>query len=109
MTRGALVRNFEIAGELGVFTADGLQEMQQGQSPQIQAGSFSGDAMTVGQIVPLAAAPELGNVIANLEFLPSKVYSAKGDNIGEKQRDLARKFQAAGLLTAARLNEILGR
>lgn len=109
LTGASLLRNFEIAGELGVLTEPGLSEMRQGQSPRIQVGPFSGDAMTVGPVVPLAAAPELATVIANLEFLPFKVNAAKGDNIGEQQRDLARKFHAAGMLTPARLNEILGR
>jgi len=107
MTREVLVHNFELAVGYGVFTEEGLRQMQRGLSPQIQVGSFRGDAMTVDAIVPTAAAPELGNLLANWEFLPLEVKSAKGYRIGEKQRDLVRKFHAAGVITQERLQEIL--
>lgn len=49
----------------------------------------------------------LNNVIANLELMPGKLNSSKGDNIGDRQRAYARKFQAAGVLTEMRAAEIL--
>ena len=43
--------------------------------------------------------PELDNVIANLELLPLKLNEKKNSKIGDRQRDLARKFHQAGVLS----------
>ena len=43
--------------------------------------------------------PELDNVIANLELMPSRMNSAKRDRIGSRQRDMAKKLHQAGLLS----------
>ena len=50
--------------------------------------------------------PELGNIIANLELMPLRMNQKKSDDMGARQRDYARKFNTAGLLTAARLKEV---
>lgn len=102
MTRAGLARNHDIATKLGVLTPEGLERMRRGNSPTITLGPYKGDKATVNHIVPRAVAPELGRVIANLELMPGKLNSSKGDKIGDRQRAYARKFQAAGVLTDAR-------
>ena len=74
--------------------------MERGQSPTIQRGPYSGDELNVDHVIPRAVVPELDNVIANLQLMPLRMNKAKGAGIGDRQRDTARKFKAAGLMTA---------
>lgn len=106
MTRDALSRNHDIAAKLGVLRKAGLKDMRRGQSPTIKLGPYQGDELSVDHVVPFAVAPELGNVIANLELMPLRMNESKGDKTGERQRDYAKKFYAVGLLSLKRLKEI---
>ena len=54
--------------------------------------------MSVDHIIPRAVVPELDNVIANLELMPLRLNQSKNDKIGDRQKDLAGKLHAAGLL-----------
>jgi hypothetical protein len=69
-------------------------------------GPYKGDDLSVDHILPLAVAPELGNVIANLELLPLRMTPRKGVVIAARQRTYAKRFNAAGLLTMERAKEI---
>lgn len=57
-------------------------------------------------ILPRAVAPELDNVLAKLEFMPLSMNQSKGDSIGQRQRDLAKELDAAGLFSAKGLARI---
>ena len=72
----------------------------------MRKGPYAGDIAFVDHIIPRAVAPELDNVIANLELLPLKVNESKNDKIGDRQRHMAKKFHAAGLLSAAGLKAV---
>jgi hypothetical protein len=55
--------------------------------------------LSVDHIIPRAVAPVLDwSVIANLELMPLRLSQSKNDKIGDRQRRLARKLHAAGLL-----------
>jgi len=109
LTQNALVRNHDTADKLGVLNTKGLADMRRGQAPTIRKGPYKGDELSVDHIVPRAVAPELDNVIANLELLPFKLNAAKNDKMGDRQRDLAKKLCSAGLLSKKRLREITER
>lgn len=100
LTRAAMLRNVTIAERLGCLDAAGLADMRRGQSPTIQRGPYTGDQLSVDHVIPRAVVPELDNVIANLELMPLRMNKAKGATIGDRQRDTARRFRAAGLMTA---------
>lgn len=51
-------------------------------------------------IIPRAVVPELDTVLANLELMPLRMNRAKRAAIGARQRDMARRFEAAGLMSA---------
>ena len=87
--------------------AEGLAAMRRGQSPTVQRGPYKGQELSVDHVIPLAVAPELGNVIANLELLPLRMNEGKRDKIGDRQRSLAKQLHAAGLLSKAGLNAVL--
>lgn len=107
MTSAGLVRNHDIATKLGVVNAEGLERMRRGNAAMVTLGPYTGDTTSIDHIVPVAIVPELDNVVANLELMPGKLNSSKGDKMGDRQRDYCRRFQAAGMLTSERLAGIL--
>ena len=106
LTAAAMVRNLKIADELGCLDADGLRDLERGQAPTVRKGPYAGDELSVDHIIPRAVAPELDNVIANLELLPLRVNEAKNDKVGARQVDLARKLHKAGLLSPEGLKAV---
>ncbi len=80
--------------------------MKRGRAPTVRNGPYVGDIVSVDHIIPRSVAPELDNVIANLEFMPLKMNRSKNDKVGERQLSLARKLHAAGLLGGAGLQRV---
>jgi hypothetical protein len=60
----------------------------------------------VDHIIPRAVVPELDNVIANLELMPLRMNEKKNAKIGDRQRDTAKKFYRAGLLSRKGLEAV---
>jgi hypothetical protein len=106
LTVDAMVRNLTIAERLGCVDAAGLTDMHKGQSPTVRRGPYKGDELSVDHIIPRAVVPELDNVIANLELLPLKVNERKNAKIGQRQIDLSRKLNHAGLLSQSGLQAV---
>jgi hypothetical protein len=109
LTKAELLRNLDIAEKLGCLDADGMAKMRRGDAPTVRKGPYAGEIASVDHIIPRAVAPELDNVIANLELLPLKVNESKNDKIGDRQKHLAKKFHAAGLLSDAGLKAVESR
>lgn len=105
LTADALVRNHDIAMKLGCLNAAGLADMRRGKSPTILRGPYRGQELSVDHIIPRSVAPELDNVIANLELLPLKLNQKKNDTVGDRQLSLAQKLYEAGLLSAKGLRK----
>jgi len=106
LTRDALLRNLDIAGKLGCLDADGLSEMRKGNSPTIRQGPYTGQELSVDHIIPRAVCVALDNVIANLELMPQRLNSSKGDRVGQRQLALAQTLHRAGLLTPDGVHKI---
>ena len=106
MTINAMMRNLDIATQLGCFDAEGMAEMKKGNSPTIKKGPYYGQELSTDHIIPYSVVPELDNVIANLELLPLKLNSDKRAKITQRQRDLAEKLFKAGLLSAKGLKAV---
>ena len=107
LTAAAMERNVTIIGRLGSTTAEDIASMRRGRAPTVRTGPYAGQILTVDHIIPRAVAPELDNVIANLELMPLGLNQGKSDSVTERQTDLARKFHAAGLLSADGLQRVL--
>jgi hypothetical protein len=60
-------------------------------------GPYAGDQLSVDHIIPFAVGPELDKVIANLELMPLRMNQGKASKMGQRQLDLMRRLQAAGL------------
>jgi hypothetical protein len=97
------VRNLEIAEKLGSTTPEDISAMRRGYAATVRRGPYTGDVLSVDHIIPRAVAPELDNVICNLELMPLRLNQSKGNTIGDRQRSLAKKLHAAGLLASPNL------
>jgi hypothetical protein len=105
LTAAAILRNLDIAEKLGAITPEDISAMRHGKAATVRKGPYTGDLLSVDHIIPRAVVPELDNVICNLELLPLKLNQTKGDKISDRQRDLAKKIYAAGLLASHELPE----
>lgn len=63
--------------------------------------------LSVDHIISRAVTPELDNVIANLELMPMRLNASKKDKIGDRQRDMAKKFHQAELLSKNGLDAVI--
>ena len=107
LTKNALLRNLDIADRLGCLNDVGLAEMKRGKAATVTKGPYKGDELSVDHIIPRAVVPELDNVIANLELMPLRMNEKKNAKIGDRQRDMAKKFHKAGLLSRKGLEAVL--
>lgn len=107
LTRDALLRNLDIAEKLGCVNAAGLAEMRHGKAATVMKGPYKGDGLSVDHIIPRTVVPELDNVIANLELMPLRINESKNARIGDRQREMAKKFFQAGLLSRRGLEAVL--
>lgn len=99
LTRAAILRNLAIAEALGCTDPEDIEAMKRGRAPIVETGPHAGEIFSIDHIIPRAVAPELVNVLANLEFMLLRANQSKGDAIGQRQRDLAKELHAAGLFS----------
>jgi hypothetical protein len=109
LTADAMVRNRMIAERLGCLDEAGMADLRGGRAAIVRIGPYAGDKLSVDHVIPRAVCEELDTTLANLELMPVRMNSSKSDTIGERQVDMARKFNAAGLLSAAGLDAVLAR
>ena len=86
-----------------------MSKLRRGNAPTITKGPYIGELATVDHIIPRSVCPELDNRLYNLEFLPDTLNKRKGAKIGDRQRQLARKWHEAGLLSKAGLSRVIQR
>jgi hypothetical protein len=98
LTAESLLRNVTIAERLGTTTPTDIETMRKGNCGTVRNGPYAGEPLSVDHIIPRSIAPELDNVIANLELMPLTLNKRKQDKIGERQIALGRKFKEAGLV-----------
>ena len=107
LTSAAMVRNVTILERLGSTTPADLDDMRHGKTATVRRGPYAGEVLSVDHIIPRAVAPELDNVIANLELMPLSVNQKKNDKIGDRQISLAKAFHDAGLLSDAGFQRVI--
>jgi len=109
LTAESMVRNRTIAERLGCLDEAGMADLRRGNAPTIRTGPYAGDQLSVDHIIPRSVCPELDTTLANLELMPLRMNRAKSNSIGERQVDMARKFNTAGLLSQRGLDAVLSR
>ena len=107
LTAAAMVRNLTILERLGGTTPADLDDLRRGKTAEVRKGPYAGEIISVDHIIPRAVAPELENVIANLELMPLTLNQRKGSKVGDRQVSLARQLHAAGLLSADGLQRVI--
>jgi hypothetical protein len=107
LTSAAMVRNVTILERLGSTTPADLDDMRHGKTATVRKGPYAGEVLSVDHIIPRAVAPELDNVIANLELMPLSVNQKKNDKIGDRQVSMAKAFHDAGLLSDAGFQRVM--
>lgn len=107
LTASAMARNLTIAERLGATTPQDIEDMSRGKTAEVRKGPYIGQILSVDHIIPRSIAPELDNTIANLELMPLPLNISKGDKVTSRQADLAKKLNAAGLLSENGLRKIL--
>jgi len=106
LTAAAMVRNLTIIERLGATTPADIEDMSRGKTAEVRKGPYIGQIISVDHIIPRSVAPELDNVIANLELMPLKLNMSKSDKVTSRQADLATKLSAAGLLSEEGLRRV---
>lgn len=107
LTAEAMARNLTIAERLGSTTPADIEEMSRGRATEVRKGPYAGEVLSVDHIIPRSIAPELDNVIANLELMPLSLNQRKGNKVASRQVSLARKLNAQGILSDAGLRRVL--
>jgi hypothetical protein len=80
-----------------------MAELRKGGSPTITKGPHAGDSVALDHVLPRAVVPKLAARFYNLEAIAAKANLAKSAKIGQRELDLARRWQREGLLSAAGL------
>lgn len=106
LVKQQLLRNLNIAGELGLLTDDNRARLKRGNAARATRGPYSGEIVEIDHVVPLSLAPELGNELANLEMLPETLNRRKSNRVTKQQLAHAEKFFEIGLLKKESLEHI---
>jgi hypothetical protein len=102
----SLVRNMEIADELGLYTRENRERLRHGGAAIVTIGPESGQQAEVDHVVPVSLAPEIGNELANLELLPERLNQRKSDRVGPRELERAVALHQAGLLSEESLERV---
>ncbi|MDB4405352.1 hypothetical protein N9199_02190, partial [bacterium] len=97
--RESLIRNRLILERLGCVDEAGMIKLRKGNAPTITKGPYAGEIVTGDHIIPRSVCPELDNALYNLEMMPLTLNQKKSAKIGQRQIDLARRWNQDGLLS----------
>ena len=105
--RESLIRNRVILERLGCIDEAGMIKLRKGNAPTITKGPYAGEIVTGDHIIPRSVCPELDNALYNLEMMPLTLNQKKSAKIGQRQIDLAKRWNADGLLSDEGLKAVL--
>ena len=97
--KDSLVRNRIILERLGCLDEAGMTKLRKGNAPTITRGPYAGEIVTGDHIIPRSVCPELDNALYNLEMMPLTLNQKKSATIGQRQIDLAKRWNQDGLLS----------
>jgi hypothetical protein len=95
VTATAKVSNLTILERLGGTTPEDLDEMRHGTTATVTKGPCAGGVLSVDHTIPKAIAPELDNVIANLEPMPPGANRKKNAKLENRRVSMAKAFNPA--------------
>ena len=77
--KASLLRNLHILKKLGCLDDAGMGKLKTGNAPTVTKGPYAGDIASVDHIIPRSIVEELDEKLFNLEFMPSRMNSKKGN------------------------------
>lgn len=83
--------------DFGCFTAEGMAKLRKGGSPTITKGPNAGDRIALDHVLPRAVEPEMAARFYNLEAIPARENLVKGAKIGQRELELARRWEPRGV------------
>ena len=83
-----------------------MAKLRKGNAPTITKGPYAGELATGDHIIPRSVCPELDNKLFNLEFMPETLNQKKAAKVGDRQLQLARKWQRLGVLSEVGLRAV---
>lgn len=95
-----LLSNLQLAREYGLDTPENLTLMIDGKAPYVTKGEYAGQKIHIDHIVPKELAPDLDNLLINLEPLPEQLNLSKSDKVDARVRAVAKRFYDAGVMQA---------
>ncbi|MCH7227345.1 hypothetical protein [Haloferula sp. A504] len=104
--KASLLRNLDILGKLGCLEPAGMAKLETSNAPTITRGPYAGDIASVDHIIPRSVCEELDERLYNLEFMPSRMNSGKGNRVTQRQVQLAERWHAAGLVSGEGLRAV---
>ena len=96
-----------ILERLGCIDEVGMIKLRKGNAPTITKGPYAGEIVTGDHIIPRSVCPELDNSLYNLDIMPLTLNEKKSAKIGQRQIDLARRWNQDGLLSDEGLKSVL--
>jgi hypothetical protein len=96
-----------ILERLGCIDEAGMIKLRKGNAPTITKGPYAGEIVTGDHIIPRSVCPELDNALYNLEMMPLTLNQRKSAKIGQRQINLARRWNQDGLLSDEGLGAVL--
>ena len=106
LLKESLLRNRTILERLGCLDEAGMAKLRKGNAPTITKGPYAGELATGDHIIPRSVCPELDNKLFNLEFMPETLNQKKAAKVGDRQLQLARKWQRLGVLSEVGLRAV---
>lgn len=105
--RTSLLRNLTILERLGCLDDAGMEKLRKGNAPKITKGPYAGDIASVDHIIPRSVAPGLDEKLYNLEFMPSRMNTSKGSQIGQRQLALAQEWKETELISVGDFQKVM--
>tara|TARA_R110002096_G_scaffold239769_1_gene431556 strand:+ start:207 stop:827 length:621 start_codon:yes stop_codon:yes gene_type:complete len=103
----SLLRNIKIARELELDTPENLELMSEGRSPIVGTGPYAGEKIEVDHIVPRSLAPDLDNLLINLEMMPMTLNRRKSNKVTQRAAQMAQKFYDAGVMLPSSFERVM--
>ncbi|MCH7226765.1 hypothetical protein [Haloferula sp. A504] len=104
--KASLIRNLDILEKLGCLEPAGMAKLETSNAPTITRGPYAGDIASVDHIIPRSVCEELDERLYNLEFMPSRMNSGKGNRVTERKVQIGRRWNRLGLLSDAGLQAV---
>ena len=95
----AILSNWRKLEAWGCYSAEGMAELRRGGSPTIERGVSEGDEIALDHILPVTVVPELAAAYFNLDAILAVENFSKGARIGTREKEIAKRWFADGLLS----------